>query len=603
MLGGETVDYSFEKGKFTESELEKDNIELFQKQGYEYVHGVRLNRTADQILLSEDLRSFLKRNYEWASLTDRELELAVNTISRIPSTPLSEGNKRAFKLINEGFDLQRDDPSKVALHVQYIDFDNPENNIFKVINQYEVKGESNRVPDLLVFINGIPVAIWEFKTAIKEDTTVYDAWKQITIRYVRDIPNLLKYCFMAVVSDGANTRLGSIFTKYPYYYSWNKANEEEKVSNGISSLLTMIKGAFAKERILSILRDFIVYPDGQKTTPIICRYPQYFAATRMLDNIKLHMRPAGDGKGGTYFGATGCGKTYTMLYLTRLIMQRDPETFSNPTVILLEDREDLDTQTAELFITAKQFLGEEDVKSIESREDLIKTLKDKPSGGIYVMTIQKFSEEIGILSDRTNIICFSDEAHRTQTNLRVQPKQTKNGIEHRPGFAKIIRTSLPNATYCGFTGTPIDQTLAVFGPTVDTYTMKESCDDGITVRISYEPRLAKVLMSDREAQEINEYYHQCSDQGSSEQQVEASKRAMSKLKVILSNPDRMRKLALDMIGHYKKLCATKPNVVQKAMVVCADRQIAHNFVKLVLELQPEWSNPKKTEHEELLTKA
>lgn len=204
-----------------------------------------------------------------------------NRLTLIQASPLYSGNRDTFWLVNEGFDLVRDDTSKVALHIDFIDFETPENNIFKIVNQYSVQGERLRRPDLLVFINGIPIAICEFKSTISEDTTVYGAWEQITIRYNRDIPKLMKYCFLSVISDGANTKMGSIFTPYPYYYAWNKANDTDKVSNGISSLFTMISGAFAKDRVVKILRDFVFYPDdSKKSEAIVCRYPQFFAAAK-----------------------------------------------------------------------------------------------------------------------------------------------------------------------------------------------------------------------------------------------------------------------------------------------------------------------------------
>ena len=497
------MDYIFERGKFTEDELEHAIIELFQMQGYEYTYGEDIHRRFEDILLEDDLRTFLNRKYADKNLSDVEMKKIITMLTLIPSTPLYYSNRQAFWLVVEGFDLVRDNINDVALHIDYIDFDHPENNVFRVVNQYSVQGDRLRRPDLLIFINGIPIGICEFKTAIEEDKTIHDAWEQITIRYKRDIPNLLKYCFLSVISDGANTKLGSVFTPYKFYYSWNKANDKDKVSNGISSLLTMIEGAFAKDRVLKILRDFIFYPDdSSKDEVIVCRYPQFFAAEKMLANIKLHMRPDGDGKGGTYFGATGCGKTYTMLFLSRLIMLRDSDTFHNPTIVLLEDREDLDTQTSELFVTAKRYLHQEDVRSIESRDDLEQTLGDKPSGGVYITTIQKFCEKTGLLSDRNNIICISDEAHRTQTNIGSKLKKTETGVYTTFGFAKYLRDSFPNATYCGFTGTPIDETVAVFGDVVDSYTMKESSDDGITVRIAYEPRLARVILSDEQAKEI-----------------------------------------------------------------------------------------------------
>lgn len=596
------MDYQFIKGQFTEDQLEQAIIELFVQQGYTHVHGESLHRKYEDILLLDDLCTYLRNRYANAGLSEVEMQKIVNKLNLISAAPLYAGNRETFWLINEGFDLQRDDPSQVALHIDFIDFDHRERNSYKVVNQYSVQGERLRRPDLLIFINGIPVAICEFKSAINEQATIHDAWKQICIRYARDIPKLLKYCFLSVISDGANTRLGSIFTPYAYYYAWNKANDEETVANGISALKTMIEGAFAPERILAILRDFIFYPDNSdKCETIVCRYPQYFGATKMLANIKRHLRPDGDGKGGTYFGATGCGKTYTMLFLSRLIAQRDNEAFHNPTIIILTDREDLDTQTSELFVTATKYLHESDVRSIESREDLERTLRNRPSGGVYITTIQKFCEKTGLLSDRNNIICISDEAHRTQTGVGAKLKKTEEGVFTTYGFGHHLRTSFPNATYCGFTGTPIDETIAVFGDVVDTYTMKESSDDGITVRIAYEPRLARVILSDEQAKEIQKYYDKCAEMGSNEEQIEESQRAMSKMTAILSHPDRLHKLAVDIVEHYEALCSEKPEIVQKAMIVCADRMIAYRTLQEILSVRPEWGEAKKSEHEDRLS--
>lgn len=597
------MDYEFVRGQFTEAQLEAAIIELFQQQGYIYVHGEKIHRQYEDILLEDDLRSFLRERYAHEGLSETETQKIINQLTFIPASPLYEGNRAAFWLVNEGFDLQRDDLSKVALHIDYIDFDHPENNIFKVVNQYSVQGERLRRPDMLVFINGIPVAIFEFKSAINEDANVHDAWEQITIRYTRDIPKLMKYCFLSVISDGANTKMGSIFTPYPYYYAWNKANDKDKVSNGVSSLFTMIEGAFAKDRVTKLLRDFVFYPDdSKKSEAIVCRYPQFFAANKMLSNIKQHLRPSGDGKGGTYFGATGCGKTYTMLFLSRMIALRDPDTFNNPTIVIIVDREDLDTQTAELFATAKKYLHESDVRSIESRTDLAKTLKDRPSGGVYITSIQKFCEKIGLLSDRSNIICISDEAHRTQTGVGAKLKKTDKGVFTTYGFAKYLRDSFPNATYCGFTGTPVDETIAVFGEVVDSYTMKESSDDGITVRIAYEPRLARVILSDEQAREIQKYYEKCAEQGSTPEQIEESQKAMAQMRAILGHPDRLKKLAADIILHYEALCAEKPQIVQKAMIVCADRGVAFRLLKEILTIRPEWGEKRRSEKENDLTK-
>lgn len=597
------MDYKFEKGAFNEEQLELAIIELFRQQDFTYVHGDTIHRRYEDVLLVDDLLSFIKEKYVDENLTELELQKIVNKINLISATPLYSGNRETFLLINEGFDLVRDDPSKVALHVDFIDYEEPSKNLFKVVNQYNVQDKHLRRPDLLVFVNGIPVCIWEFKSAIKEDTTIYDAWEQINKRYNRDIPKLMKYCFLSVISDGANTKLASIFSPYKFYFSWNKANDEDKVSNGISSLFTMIKGVFAKDRLISILRDFIFYPDNsEKEEAIVCRYPQYFAANKMLASIKMHMKPTGDGKGGIYFGATGCGKTYTMMFLSRLLIKRDNNAFKNPTIVILVDREDLDNQTSELFVTATRYLNDKDVRSIESRQDLTTTLADKPSGGVYITTIQKFCEDTGLLSNRSNIICISDEAHRTQTSVGSKLKKTDKGVVNSYGFAQYLRWGFPNATYCGFTGTPIDESIAVFGDIVDSYTMKESTEDGITVRIAYEPRLARVILSEEQAKEIQKYYDKCAEQGSTEEQIEASQKAMSTISAIIGHPDVIKRLAKDIVTHYEAFCQEKPNVVQKAMIVCADRPLAYKVLQAILAIRPEWGESKKADDESLFTK-
>jgi len=282
------MDINHLKNKFTEAELEASIIALFEEQGYTHIHGDTIHRKFEDILLEDDLRTFLSNTY--ADLTATETQKIISRLQNISATSLYENNRETFLLVNEGFNLQRDESGKNAIHINYIDFDTPKNNTFKVVNQYSVQGERLRRPDLLLFINGIPIAIFEFKTTIDENKTIYEAWEQIHIRYCRDIPKLMKYCFLSVISDGTNTKMGSIFTQYEYYYSWNKANENEKVSNGISALLTLIKGAFSKESITAIIRDFIYYPDdSKKDEAIITRYPQFFAANKILSNINMDL--------------------------------------------------------------------------------------------------------------------------------------------------------------------------------------------------------------------------------------------------------------------------------------------------------------------------
>jgi type I restriction enzyme R subunit len=591
------MDLFFERGKFNEDELEYAFVELFKELAYDYVLGDSIHRQFREVLLCDDLKTYLRSKYN--DITDNEIKRAISVLENIPSIPRYDGNREAYRMISEGYDLIRDDISKTALHIDYIDFEKKENNknIYKVINQYTVEDIHTRRPDLLVFINGIPVVIFEFKTAIEEDKTIFDAWQQIHIRYSRDIPSLLKYSALSIISDGANTRLGTIFTPYKFYYAWNKINEQDSIANGISSLYTMMQGVFSKDRLLSIIRDFIFFPDdSKKEEAIVCRYPQYFAANKMLESLKLHKKPQGDGKGGIYFGATGSGKTYTMLFLSRQLMLREKEVFHNPTIILITDREDLDSQASQLFVTAKKYFHDNNVRSIESRQDLQDTLVNQESGGVYITTIQKFYESTGLLSERSNIICISDEVHRSNTGIGSKLKKTENGVFTSYGYAHYLRESLPNAVYCGFTGTPIDEAIAVFGDVVDSYTMKESSDDGITVRIAYEPRLARVLLSDNDAKDIEKYYKKCAEQGSNPEQIEESKRAMSRMTTILGHPDRIKKLAKDIVSHYDTLCNEKPEIVQKAMIVCSDRTIALKVYKEIVRLRSDWSIARKTDN-------
>ncbi len=276
--------------------------------------------------------------------------------------------------------------------------------------------------------------------------TIYDAYEQLTVRYTRDIPDLFKYNAFVVISDGVNNKYGSLFADYDYFYAWRKVDDGVNEVDGINSLYSLVKGLFRKDRLLAVIKDFIYFPDhSQKELKVVCRYPQYFAATKLLENIKLHQKPQGDGKGGTYFGATGCGKSFTMLFLTRMIMRS--EYFKSPTIVLITDRTDLDTQLSATFCNAKKFIGDNTVESIESRAMLREKLQGRASGGVYLTTIQKFTEDIQLLSDRTNIICISDEAHRSQVNLEQQVKITDKGVERHYGFAKYLHDSLPNATY------------------------------------------------------------------------------------------------------------------------------------------------------------
>lgn len=577
---------------FDEHALEMSIMQLFKDKGYTYVSGDQIHRERTEVLLIEDLKQYLYNRYAKDGITPGEVDSVILMLRNISGT-IYEANKEVYRKICNGHTLNREDRTQKDLHIKFIDFDTPENNIFKVVNQFEIDGINNqrRIPDSIVFVNGIPLVVLEFKSAVKENTTIMDAYTQLTVRYRRDIPELFKYNAFIVISDGANNKYGSFFSPYDFFYAWRKVENDDTELDGINSLITMVQGLFRQDRLIAVIKDFIYFPDNSdKDLKIVCRYPQFFAANKLFNNIKEHMRPDGDGKGGTYFGATGCGKSYTMLFLTRMLMKS--KIFRSPTIIIITDRTDLDDQLSKQFVSSKNYIGDETVVSIDSREKLRNELQGRESGGVYLTTIQKFTEDLQLLTDRFNVICISDEAHRSQVNLEQKVKITNAGVERTYGFAEYLHDSLPNATYVGFTGTPIDATIEVFGAVVDAYTMTEAVRDGITVNLVYDGRAARVTLDHAKIQEIEDYYARCAEEGSNEHQIEESKKAVAKMEVIIGDPDRLRSVAQDFIDHYENRVAEGATVAGKAMFVCANRNIAYDLYKIIIALRPEWAEKK-----------
>ncbi|MFY1614446.1 type I restriction endonuclease subunit R [Macellibacteroides fermentans] len=596
--------------KFTESKLEHAFAKLLAKEGYPHCLGNALNRQPDEVLIEDDLHAFLKKYYANHGITDTEIKSILLELKSLPASDLYESNKRFMKMLSDGFILKREGHTQKDIYIQLIDYSELEKqtftpeeliyiaaepqaayktdaNIYRFVTQLEIQGSEKRIPDGTLYINGLPLVVFEFKSAIREDATIHDAYTQLTVRYERDIPELFKYNAFCVISDGINNKAGSFFAPYDFFYAWRRIARMNKDVDGIDSMYTLIQGMFQKNRLRDILRNFVFIPDSsKKNEKIVCRYPQYYAARALYDNIKQAQKPYGNGKGGTYFGATGCGKSFTMLFLTRLLMKS--EYFGSPTIILITDRTDLDDQLAGQFTNAKQYIGDNNVVSVESRDDLRKQLQGRESGGVFLTTIHKFTEDTELLTNRENVICISDEAHRSQTNLDQKIKVTEKGVSKTFGFAKYLHDSLPNAVYVGFTGTPIDATLNVFGKVVDAYTMTESVRDEITVRIVYEGRAAKVVLNNSELQKIEQYYNDVAEEGANEYQIEKSKQESARLNAILGDPDRLKALAEDFITHYENRISEGSSVKGKAIFVCSNRTIAYEFYKNVLAMRPEW---------------
>lgn len=616
---------------FKEADLEKAIKDLLVQEGYSYVPGEQVPRKSDDdVIIESDLRAYLHSRYDSEGITESEISRLVLMLRSLPSGDLYESNRRFCEMLGNGYMLKRDNAKAKDLLIDLVDFRPVEGgaaasglltedasdlqseaadvhvhyhadyNIIKFVNQFDIVGSEKRIPDGILFVNGLPMVVFEFKSAVREEATVHNAYEQLTIRYRRDIPQLFVYNAFCVISDGVNNRAGSFFASYDYYYAWRRVEFGDKriEVEGIESLYSMIQGMFNRKRLLDIFKNFQYFPDSsKKEQKVLCRYPQYYAARALFQNISKVRRPGGDGKGGTYFGATGCGKSFTMLFLTRLLMRS--KNFGSPTIVLITDRTDLDDQLSGLFLASKKFIGDDMVQSVESRADLRAKLQGRKSGGVFLTTIQKFSEDIELLTDRNNVVCISDEAHRTQTNLDQKVVVTDKGVKTTFGFARYLHDSLPNATYVGFTGTPIDATLDVFGKEVDVYTMTESVKDGITVPIVYEGRAAKVVLNNSVLAEIEKYYDEAAEKGASDYQIDQSKKDVAKMESILGDPDRLKAVAADFVAHYEARVQEKSTVRGKAMFVCYNRQIAYALYKNILELRPEWGVAKVADEQDL----
>ena len=384
--------------KYYENDYELAVLELLENCGWEYECGYDIHREKDDVILRADFQEYLNRKYGYFS--DDELHTLISYITSYSNQSLYRSMKETYKLLSRGYVLHRDDGTdEFGPDAEMI-------NIFKAVNQFEFEEYHNRRPDIVLFINGIPVSVFELKNPADETVSIADAYDQTHIRYSQDIPSLMKFDFINVISDGANTRYGSLFSSYEFYFKWNSTNGEDyNNADGIDSIHVLIGGLFAHRTLLNILHNYVYFPDHSDSNLLILpKYYQYYGAEKMYANI-LKEYGSGSGKGGTYWGATGCGKSYTMLFLAkRLTMSLE---LHKPTIILLTDRNDLDEQLSDDFENAKEYLVDENSVSIANRKKLLEKLADIESGGIYLMTIQKFSEDISLLSRRNNIICIS----------------------------------------------------------------------------------------------------------------------------------------------------------------------------------------------------
>lgn len=595
-------------GRFCESDFENAFLSFLEDAGWSYLAGDSIKRGSPaDVLCLDDLKDFLTRQNP--GLTEEE-------ITRLCDTVRLAGAESDFAVLHKVYNwtvngIPFTPQSGLAKNISLIDFESPSQNIFRAVNQFSVdyvnSGQTKtRRPDIVLFVNGLPLCVMELKNPADENATIAGAWEQITIRYWRDIPRLLHYCPLACISDGVKTRLGTVRTPYEHFYAWRRVNDGDKVSvTPFEETKTMIKGVYETSRFLEIYRDYIYFQDSQydrEEQEIVCRYPQFFASRLLKKSIVKSVRKK-SGKGGTYFGATGCGKTYTMAFLARQLSLRCAAEIGSPTIIMIVDRDDLQKQGAKLFTKSTEFLGLGEVSVVPSRKALREELKARQSGGFYICTIQKFCDRaddpVGLINNRANIICFSDEAHRTQLENAKQIKFSKDSSENMKAliskpYATVLREALPHATFVGFTGTPIAETYQTFGEEIDRYTMDQAVADGLTVSIKYHPRIAKVLLDTQKVKLIEQYYGKCAEEGSTREDIEASKKAMSSMEVILGERSRLERLAADIHDHYTAACDADPGRIQKAMIVSSKREIAYELLCVFREKYPEWFEERKT---------
>jgi type I restriction enzyme R subunit len=598
--------------KIVESQIETFAIEVLKKLGWEHVHGLSIapgaecaeRESFEQIILAQRLRKAIARLN--GDIPADAQEQAVQKVLRIYSPDLLHNNESFHQFLVEKVKIPyQQDGYERSYEVALIDFSNPSNNEFLVVNQYMIiENNQNKRPDILLFVNGIPIVLFELKNAADENATIRKAYDQIQT-YKATIPGLFTYNAICIISDGMECKAGSVSAGFSRYMTWKTADGKKEASRFIPQLEILIKGMLNPTTLLDLVRNFIIFEKSKKkdaktgitqveTEKKLAAYHQYYAVNKAVENTIKAASANGNRKGGVVWHTQGSGKSISMVFYTaKLVLS-----LNNPTVVVITDRNDLDDQLFDTFAAGKQLLRQEPVQA-KDREHL-KQLLNVASGGIVFTTIQKFLPEVGKaeydrLSDRTNIVVIADEAHRTQYGFQaklvdIKDKETKDVIGKRIayGFAKYIRDALPNATYIGFTGTPIEgtdvNTPAVFGQYIDIYDISQSVADGATVKIYYESRLAKVNLDEAGRRLIAEFDKELEeDEEITDKQRVRSK--WTKLEAIVGNPERIKNLARDIVTHFEQRQAVFEG---KGLIVAMSRRIAVDLYNQIIQLRPQW---------------
>jgi len=589
-----------------ESDIEEAIIELLKNKNYEFIDvndNWILNRKLDEFINKDLLLDCLSR----INVTNdfEILNEAVNKITRLENPSLFERNFAFHKYLIDGITIESKNYPVNPL-IRLIDFESPENNIFQVSHQVKFnEGRNNRIPDVVIYINGLPLIVMELKS-FSEDATkamLEDAYNQLggcseRDGYRYDIPTLFNYSAFLVISDAVTTKVGTLTSKFDRYNEWKSVSGEKGYDDScVIQLNILIDGLFEQHRLLDIIKNniFFIQDKNNKPVKIMSQYHQYFGVNKAYNSILKAIKPEGSGKAGIIWHTQGSGKSFSMVMLAhRLLIS--PE-LNVPTIVLLTDRIDLDDQLYKTFFSARQYLKCEPVVA-NSREDLVKKLTQLKQGGVILTTVGKFDKEKLPKNERTNIIVMTDEAHRGHYGLYETVHYEKNKetdeIEavFKYGIEKYIRDALTNATFIGFTGTPVStknkQTTDIFGNIIDTYDMTQSVIDGSTVKLYYESRLAKVWTDENILHKIDSYYKNLEKSGYTDSKsIEKSKVEMSKIKVILESNEMINLFATDILEHYEN---RKGFLNGKAMIVCQTRFAAEKLYKKIIELRPEYES-------------
>ena len=574
---------------FTEESFENVVIEYLKELNYDYIHGSNLTRDNKEVLLLKNLKTNLININK--KIPESSIDYAIKKIQNFETNDVFTNNKLFHKYLTEGIEITDFINGKTAYHtIKLIDFDNIKNNEFLVVNQLEiVEDDIKKIPDIIVYVNGIPLVCMELKSTSREEVNIEDAYKQLMNYKEVHIPSLFYYNAFLVISDGVNTKAGTITAPFNRFMDWKKINIEDEVKDilGVDykNLDTLLYGMFDKERFLDIIKNFILFiPKGK----ILAQYHQYYGMKKAINSVINAVNS--DGRAGVVWHTQGSGKSFSMTFLAGNLIKN--KRLESPTILVITDRNDLDDQLFSTFCSASEFLRQEPIKC-DSRADVKQVLEGRKTGGVVFSTIQKFEEETGLLSDRKNIIVMVDEAHRTQYNL--DGKLDINTGEIKYGYAKYLREALPNATYIAFTGTPIDNTdkstYGVFGDLIDVYDMTQAVEDGATVKIYYESRLAKVKLDQSTMNLIDEeYFNMQVKEDVESYTVEQSQKQMSRMEKIICDEDRIRQVVKDIISHYEE---RKTQVAGKAMIVAYSRTAAYLMYKEMIKQRPDFENKVK----------